>query len=134
MKYLLIRWLDKLGLLNELDYTPPDSENERSHAYEARQTFRPARTNERVDDIPVGECCARCSGGKRHQVHKPPFQMDHTRGTDVGYTGGPHAFVLRSDGYCQVCGGGKFYGLHTRYVAQVADGPVKIPVRTLGDH
>ena len=114
MKYRLIHWLDKLGLLNEMDYAAPDSPNERPHAYEARQTYRPARDNERAHDIPVGECCARCTGGKRHQVHRPPFQLDHTRGTQIGYAGGPHSFVRRDDGYCQECGAGRFYALHTR--------------------
>lgn len=139
MKYRLIHWLSKLGLLNELDYTPPVSETEQPHAYERYRTFRPSRDNKLENRIPVGECCSRCHGGWRHKVHTPPFAMDDTRTASVEFTGGPHIFVARVDGYCQECGGGKFWGLHMRDIPTVDYDNLwrqlqAERVRPLGDH
>jgi hypothetical protein len=109
------RLLCFLRIRNEFDYQPPCfTPNEPHHQYERRITYRPGPDNNRKTDIPVGECCDRCGGGRLHEVHEPPWHVDDTRGMREGVGMKAHPFELGDTGYCAKCGAGKFYPVHTR--------------------
>jgi hypothetical protein len=119
MIHRLLCWL---GIRNEFDYAAPcDRPNEPHHPYERHLTFRPGPDNSRSSDIPVGECCARCGGGRLHAVHSPPWAVDDTRSMSEEFAGGSHQFERGEDGHCAKCGGGRFYPIHARAVVMRED-------------
>lgn len=95
---------------HDFDHAAPfGTPNEPHHAYEKHLTFRPGPDNNRATDIPVGECCAKCGGGRLHEVHSPPFEVDPAVNT--------HLFVPGAEGVCEKCGGLKYSPVHTRAAA-----------------
>lgn len=125
---MLHRLLCFLRLRNPFDYAPPAFSPEPNHQYEMMKSLRPGPDNNRKTDVVVAECCARCGAGKRHAIHQAPFTVDDYRGTSFDGKAAvpPHEFEVNSDGYCVLCGAGKFYPVHTRASSFTeADAPVR---------